>query len=89
MQLLHVTSSTQWPEIVSCLGMMLDGDQLLDVVDTDENEWWRDWRDWWVFIVIVELLLMALGRLKFADEPVRAGRTHMKLFVCFAVFSLG
>jgi hypothetical protein len=39
LQPLQVASSTQWPEIVSCLGRMLDGDQLLDVVDTDENEW--------------------------------------------------
>jgi hypothetical protein len=44
-QLRHFASSAQCPEIVSCCGAMLDGDQLLDVVDTDENECVRDWRD--------------------------------------------
>lgn len=79
LQLRLALSSAQWPDTVSWRGMMLDGDQLLDVVDTDENEWCRDWRSLPGGIFIMGGAALGRRSVGRADElPALAGRTHME-----------
>lgn len=77
-QLRHFESSAQWPEIVSCCGELRDGDQLLDVVDTDENEWVRDWRDV-LSALMPRVRVIAEEEAEDEELEVVSGRTHIGL----------